>query len=303
MTISVVITTSNGEKYISEQLDSIVSQKRKADEIVIVDDCSTDSTIATVRGFCDSTDTIRLHQNESNQGWRKNFHLAIKKSVGDIIVLCDQDDIWYENKLEIVESVFSSHPEIDLLVSEFDELEHGKLKKKCRSEQLSPIMPNEKLIHTYYPGCTYAFRRTLFNTIEPFWNDELPHDAQLGIAAKIYHSMYVYQWPLIIYRRHQNNATKRTRPSLDKKISYVNAEYAYFVFANKIIESETRPIPNIENTRRIIEEVRSYIDARKELLNNHSFANIMTALGHVKNYYSTKTCLGDIVFALRNNGK
>ena len=122
MRISVVITTYNGEKYFPEQIESILRQSRYPDEIIIVDDCSSDGTCRILEKLSPQNEIIRVFENSANLGWKKNFHNAIEKASGDIIVLCDQDDIWYENKLECIEEVFLNNNNIQLLASEFDEL-------------------------------------------------------------------------------------------------------------------------------------------------------------------------------------
>lgn len=304
MKISVVIATYNGERFFTEQLDSILGQSRKADEIVVVDDCSTDTTSKIIERYSADCAEIRFYENEKNKGWRKNFHEAILKSSGDIIVLCDQDDIWYKNKLETTEYIFSQYAHVELLASEFDEMEDEKLKKKKgRKELLTQVAIDGRLIHTYYPGCTYAFRRDLFERISPFWNDALPHDAQLGIAARIFHSMFIYGNSLIVYRRHQNNATKRTVPSIEKKRDYVSAERCYIEFAYQIIDSYGSRIHDLDTTKRILCEIKHYLENREVLLERATPKQIVRAFAHINNYYSARTCLGDIAFALKYKGE
>ena len=303
MRISVVISTYNGEKFIGEQLDSILKQTRLADEIIIVDDCSSDGTTKILDEYSSNEKSIRAYLNRENKGWKRNFHDAIKKANGEIIVLCDQDDIWYADKLETIETILTNHPEIDLLASEFDELENGVVKKKERKESLTQVLMNERLIHTYYPGCTYAFRRILFDKADVVWDDTLPHDAQLGIAAKIFHSMYIYGNPLIIYRRHSNNATKRTAPSLKKKREFIKAERAYITFAQHLIVANKKAVFDESKANKILAGTTGYLNNRELLLSGFHPKGMIRAVRNIKYYYSNKTCLGDIVFGLKNKGE
>lgn len=92
--ISVAMTTYNGSKYIIKQLDSLKNQSRKIDELVICDDCSTDNTVELVNDYIKSNNLEgwNMYSNENNLGFINNFKQAIKKTTGDIIFLCDQDD-------------------------------------------------------------------------------------------------------------------------------------------------------------------------------------------------------------------
>jgi len=97
MKISVCMATYNGERYLKEQLDSILKQLSFTDEIIISDDGSQDRTIEIIESFGDSR--IKLfHSTQQNLIY--NFENALSKASGDIIFLSDQDDIWYENKVE-----------------------------------------------------------------------------------------------------------------------------------------------------------------------------------------------------------
>ena len=95
--ISVCIATYNGEKYIKEQLDSILPQLKKLDEIIISDDKSKDKTLKIIKTLNDSR--IKIFTNPK-KGLISNFENAITKSSGDYIFLSDQDDIWHENKIQ-----------------------------------------------------------------------------------------------------------------------------------------------------------------------------------------------------------
>lgn len=97
--ISVALCTFNGEKYISEQLDSILSQSVPVDEIIVCDDCSTDATKQILRQYAMQFPFIRLIENERNLGYIRNFEKAIRLCQGDYIFLSDQDDIWHSDKV------------------------------------------------------------------------------------------------------------------------------------------------------------------------------------------------------------
>ena len=122
MKISVVISTYNGEEYIEEQLLSLLHQQRPADEVLIFDDCSTDGTCQVIEDFLaqHSPEGWTLTGNESNKGWRKNFADGMLAADGQLIFPCDQDDIWKDNKLLVMERIMEDHPEISLLTSNYE---------------------------------------------------------------------------------------------------------------------------------------------------------------------------------------
>ena len=105
MKISVVMTTYNGEKYVEEQLDSIRVQTRKADEVLIFDDQSSDKTVKIIQHYIDDNklNNWKITVNAVNKGWRKNFFDGIQETSGDVIFLCDQDDIWVPDKIEKIQ--------------------------------------------------------------------------------------------------------------------------------------------------------------------------------------------------------
>lgn len=102
MTVSVCMGIYNGEKYIEEQLDSILRQTRRAEEVILCDDCSTDRTVEIVRLFIEKHglgESWRLCCNKENRGYPGNFYYAMSLCAGDVVFLADQDDIWAETKL------------------------------------------------------------------------------------------------------------------------------------------------------------------------------------------------------------
>ena len=103
MRISVAICTYNGEKYIREQLESILNQEYSVDEIVVGDDGSSDRTIEVAEKILKTSDvSYRILRSTTNIGYRKNFERTIAATKGEIIFLSDQDDVWKRNKVKVV---------------------------------------------------------------------------------------------------------------------------------------------------------------------------------------------------------
>ena len=119
--ISVALCTYNGEQFLSRQLASIQQQTRTPDELVVCDDCSTDRTLEILQDFAASAAfPVRITQNDDNLGFVANFERAIQLCQGDLIALCDQDDIWYPTRLERSLQEFTAHPEVGFVFSDAD---------------------------------------------------------------------------------------------------------------------------------------------------------------------------------------
>ena len=120
MKISVAMCTYNGERYIAEQIRSILEQTQKPDEILICDDLSSDETRNILTKFASNNPVIKLFFNENNLGFVKNFEKAISLCSGEIVFLSDQDDVWKKNKIEEMIKIFHQFPKISYVFSNAD---------------------------------------------------------------------------------------------------------------------------------------------------------------------------------------
>lgn len=219
--ISVCLATYNGEKYIREQLNSILPQLDVNDEIIISDDHSKDNTINVVNDLNDKR--IKIFTNEKENGYSKNFENAINKSSGDIIFICDQDDVWLDIKVKTMVKALSIAPlaihdalivdgELDLINdSHFDlyNVEKGFFKN---------------FLKTRYVGACMAFKREILEKALPLPENQTlcAYDYWLTLIAEYYYKVELVRQPLIKYRRHLGNASTggtKSNNSFLKKIS------------------------------------------------------------------------------------
>lgn len=227
--ISVCMATYNGEKYIKEQLSSILSQLSEKDEIIVSDDSSTDKTVEIIESFQDKRIKI-LKKNKFRQP-NLNFENALKYSKGDIIFLSDQDDVWVENKVEIILNQLKKY---DLIVSDAFITDE---KLNITNESLfSEVNSNRGILkniikNTYY-GCCMAFKREVLKKALPFPKTrEIGHDLWLGIIADRYFKVKFLKEKLIYFRRHENTLTtikKSKRRLIVKLLGRVKVLY-YFL--------------------------------------------------------------------------
>ena len=214
--ISVAMATYNGEKYITEQLQSIYYQTRRVDEIVITDDCSTDETVTMVREFMKRYPDckVRLFVNDTNLGDREKFRKAVSLCVGDIIFLSDQDDIWKEDKVEVLECILTSHAEVSLVSSSFVQIDSAGnvvsenknlYKKRIKSDEPVEVPLEDLIFHNISQGCAMAFKKEVRDLFLKHFTEELPHDWILNVVAAMQKKCYYVKRALFCYRIHEKN--------------------------------------------------------------------------------------------------
>jgi glycosyltransferase involved in cell wall biosynthesis len=210
--ISVCMAAFQGERYIAAQLHSILAQLSEKDEVIVVDDHSSDRTCDEVRAVGESR--IRLVARTTNQGVTKSFAEAISLASGSIIFLSDQDDLWTPGKVAKMLRAFEDKPEVTLVASDAcliaaDGTHLGDSYYGERGKFRSGFWSN--LIYCKYLGCTMAFRSELVSTVIPFpTGDEILHDVWIGVANSVSGGgTYFVDEPLVWYRRHLATVTGR----------------------------------------------------------------------------------------------
>lgn len=217
---SVVMATYNGEKYIKEQIDSILLNIDKNDELVISDDNSKDNTINIINEYIKNYEQIRLIQHKGNIGVVKNFEKAIKEAKGDIIFLSDQDDIWVKGKIKKILSVFNNDDKVlcvkhDLKVVDSDLNEVYESYDKYRNSKKGIV---NNICKNSYIGSAMAFRSKLIKAALPFPEGIPMHDQWIGILAEIYGKSVFTKDILGLYRRHDLTVTKLSHGSINSMI-------------------------------------------------------------------------------------
>ena len=217
--ISVVMATYNGEKYLEKQLSSIFQQTKLPDEIVIVDDCSTDQTFNMLEIIKqDSNIPIVLIKNEHNQGVIKSFHSALEKCCGDYIFLADQDDIWLNTKVELMmasmlnlenetdESILV-HSDLTVIDSSLTTL-HQSFMRYYWQNFNDFSRPFESLVfRNRIPGCSMLINKALKEKSLPISADCLMHDYWIALIASLSGKIFYLDKPLMLYRRHLETIT------------------------------------------------------------------------------------------------
>lgn len=217
--ISVALCTYNGERYIEEQLLSIIHQTEKVDEIVVCDDCSVDNTIKRVEQIAVEHPEIKfnINVNEQNFGVTKNFEKAILLCQGDIVFLSDQDDEWYPNKVASIVRWFENNSQKSVVFSNAELINEqgsrydgkttfdyfGFTKKqlyyidKGFALELLCCMPR-------ITGATMAIKRESIRPFAKYATPHIIHDTLLAIEALSNNYLGYISESLMKYRIHHN---------------------------------------------------------------------------------------------------
>jgi glycosyltransferase involved in cell wall biosynthesis len=200
------MATYNGEKYIRDQINSILDQLDVNDELIISDDKSSDNTCSIVLSFHDKR--IILVTNENEKGISGNFENALSLARGDYIFLSDQDDIWLKDK---VSDTIQLLKEYDFIVSDCVTIDaNGAVLSVSRFADFRIKTGFLRLmIRNRYLGCCMAFNRKVLLSSLPFPSNSylIEHDLWIASIAECYFKTSLLNKSLIEYRRHMNNAS------------------------------------------------------------------------------------------------
>lgn len=218
--LTVCLATFNGEKYIKEQLDSILCQIGRNDEIIVSDDSSIDNTLSIIKSYKDNR--IKILSGKMFCSPVRNFENALKHAKGDYIFLCDQDDVWFPDK---VKSMLTYLKEYDLVVSDCKVVDANLniISESFFSGRLSGKGFWKNLMKNTYLGCCMAFRKEVLHYVLPFPAKIAMHDIWIGLSVEMYGTSFFLAHPLVLYRRHGTNASfggDKSKYSLLYKMTY-----------------------------------------------------------------------------------
>lgn len=214
MTISVCMATYNGAAHVETQISSILKQLKATDQLIVVDDKSTDNTVEIIENFKDPR--IQLIISPVNVGAALTFNRALQEASGDIIFLSDQDDRWHDGKVATAVKMLDVG-NLDLLVHDAvvirdGQVVHASLFKMAGS---SPgVIKN--IVSNTFTGCCMAFRRDILRDVLPISaHIGIFHDAWIGVLAQYFgYKVAFVPVPLIDFIRHGGNASTLQRRSI-----------------------------------------------------------------------------------------
>ena len=205
----------NGKAFLSEQLYSIKNQSIQVDEVICIDDCSTDNSVEIIKRFIEThklNDRWKIIENTANKGWKKNFIDGIVYTSGDIVFFADQDDVWLPQKIEEYVKVFRD-PSVNVVISPYIEwygenIDLPSIKDKYIKLRMEGKYENFNITGS---GCTQALRKEYYKNIKKYYVDGMAHDDFFRKISQIDGSLAVMQSASILRRFHGNNESKRRR--------------------------------------------------------------------------------------------
>ncbi len=275
--ISVVLACHNGTKYIEKQLLSIAAQTLAPDEVIICDDCSTDGTVSLCKSFIEQhrLKGWKVYENEKNLGFCMNFFSAIEKAKGDIIFLCDQDDIWLPEKCQRMTEAINNNPDIMSLACRYDIID-GEDNPMPRSsvrfaefddsEEFSEITAESLVGCSYVRGFSMCFSAKIKENLKPLeLKDLLAHDWIINFVAALQSRACFLNCVLTKYRAHGNNASLSAKRSLKRRIDGLKQS----VIAHEYLLSLS--LPNMtEKLKKSIKKQIRFENMRLKLLCEHN---------------------------------
>lgn len=194
MTATIVMATYNGRQFLREQLDSIVSQGRQADEVVIVDDCSSDGTPEYIDAYIDEhglTDTWRIYRNEKNLGFVGNYLKGCSLAKGDVVFFSDQDDVWADSKISEMMAVFERHEDAlvvscDTTIIDQDDRPDNTFQTSLRRTEKGvwKVEFDQQVSSMLSSGLTLGVKRSFMDEMTPIIErEDLVYDSPLGLFA------------------------------------------------------------------------------------------------------------------------
>lgn len=195
------MATYNGERFIREQIESVLPQLKNDDEFLIFDDISTDATAKVISEF-ESDIRVKFKANAMRLGVVKNFERALEEATGDYIFLCDQDDIWMPNK--VAECVDALQQNL-LVVTDCNVVDESlnELNASFFEMRHSGTGIRKNIWRNSYLGCCMAFRKELLKVSLPIPAKVPMHDMWLGLLSETQGSVLFLPKKLSSYRRHQ----------------------------------------------------------------------------------------------------
>lgn len=213
--IDVLLATYNGEKYLKEQIDSILNQTYQNINLIISDDGSSDNTVQILRDYEQKDERVKVHYQKENLGYIKNFEFLLKQVQNDLYMLADQDDIWLPEKIEKTYQQLKSqnadlvfgdlevvNENLDTIYESFND--YMKLNRKIK-KYLTSYQVN--YLYNCVTGCTVMSKKKFIEDILPMPSQSkyVIHDHWLGIMISLNGKLAYMPERYIKYRQHGNN--------------------------------------------------------------------------------------------------
>ena len=219
--VDILMATYNGEKYLKEQIESILTQTYSNFRLLISDDCSTDGTWSILNHYAGLDNRVLIHRNERNIGIVNNFEFLLRQVQSEFFMYSDQDDVWRINKIEKSLNQLKKdnagivHTDLEVVDENLNQIAPSfwdlkKIKKRVEFNNFESLFLNN-----YVTGCTIMARSDYIYRILPFPkdNEHFIHDYWTAMIISNFSRMTYIDEPLIRYRQHGDNSVGSSRKS------------------------------------------------------------------------------------------
>ena len=305
--ISVAMATYNGEKFIEEQLQSILDQTLPVDEVIICDDRSSDNTAEVVTSFIRNNkleDRFKFSVNDKNLGYASNFINALRRTTGDYVFFCDQDDIWVTDRIRKMTDVLEQHPEAELIGSEFEPFkcsddapdpQKWELATFRNDDSLEKLEFNSENIFIGCQGCTMAMRRSFIDAVDRYWYEGWAHDEFVWKLSLVRGTLFFYHRVTMKRRLHSSNVTLHKEHENEKRLKYLSdLKKSHCRTRDYICDNEFGK----DKTKLIDRHIRA-TQMRTDLIEKKKIGNFFRLFAYTDCYHKKRSIPVELMMALR----
>ena len=321
--ISVCMGIYNGEKYIEEQLDSILNQTLPPSQVILCDDGSKDNTVSIVQSFIQKNGLEshwKLYCNEQNKGYPDNFYYAMSLCKEKYVFLADQDDIWDPHKLERMTAIMKQDPQIKaisckfgLIDAEGTDIHTLMAPTRSRGTGTSRNVACEDVFYKCeWPGMVLAYRREWYEEKYGMW--QTGHMAEAGKYPAIPHDFLICAWAaedggflqldeeLAWHRRHTSN-TGGEEHRLSKLLNR-DRKLTEIENYNVILDAFDRlGVMETAEGRRALKDKKRVMKERYEALLSGSVRKVAANAWRNRKFTRGATAVCDLVIACKKSRK
>ncbi len=256
-TIDILMATYNGERYLKEQLDSILKQTYKKFNLIISDDASTDNTIKILKQYEQKDKRIKVFYNKKNKGFLKNFEFLCQQARTNLCMFCDQDDVWKSNKIEKLYNFMKktnavlSFCDMEITNQNLETINpsfHQYIKKEKRCEKYNnfDLLKLENVIS----GCSILVKKDIIKKSIPFPKEIFVYDWWISLIATQHGQITYLNEPLQYYRQHDSNSIG----------AFENNEYKTFEeYRKELIDFKRKQFKILKEKSDLFKKEKKYI--------------------------------------------
>lgn len=296
LTISCALTTWNSNAYLEEQLETLTYQQLPFDEVIIVDDASSNDTVTRLKKWIEDhhLQNWKILVHERNTGFIDTFQDALRHSKSDVIFLCDHDDLWHLDKTKRMVEEFRNNPGIQVMACSFDLIDaqgklihdtpmknranHNLIRRKVDPNALNKMSAEDIMSYNFAPGCTMAVRKEIvqdYLSIASRFQLDLPHDWALSMIGALENGLYYLDQPLMGYRQHEANTLGLARKKdFDSRLKAAQYEAKLKQSLWVMMKDFKAPQEELEK----MERIKTVYQTRADALERHTIQPLIQLL-------------------------